>query len=181
MFDRPDEIIYYLNLLLINDGRATVDKNDIFNFNGDLKKDAEDKLRDYFKGYVSYIRSEKPDHFPFRIYPNNSLIPSFDKYMSGSPIDTERKIKYTKIILCDMQNVQANTYLYHYNKEHIKNTNIDNKNLLEDNEITEADMNSLVKYNNTDKGGIRYLSELTKISNIVFPISSKENSMKTNR
>lgn len=72
MFDRPDEIIFYINLLLQNDGRQIINKSDIFNKNdGTLKLDAENKLREVFKGYVSYVRGEKPFSFPFRIYPKN--------------------------------------------------------------------------------------------------------------
>lgn len=208
MFDRPDEIIYYMNLLLLNDKRPPINKNDIFTINGTLKPNIEDKLREYFKGYVSYIRSEKPETFPFRIYPKDALVPAFSKYMSGDIINPEKRLKYTKIVLCDMENVQLNTYLYHYFKDYkriinknnnsnvnnsnnnlnesdsnvsISNSDIDDKNLLEDNEVDEEDLNKgLVNYDENKKGGIRYLSILSFISIIVFPVSSKNSQEKLN-
>ncbi len=194
MFDRPDEIIFYINLLLLNDKRPPIDKNDIFTIQGTLQPNIEDKLRNYFKGYISYIRSEKPETFPFRIYPKNAVVPVFNRFMSGDIINPEKRLKYTKILLCDMENVQANTYLYHYfndykriiNKEHStkkKNINeIDDKNLLEENEIEEEDLNNgLINYEENKKGGIRYLSILSFISIIVFPISNKNSPIKSNK
>jgi hypothetical protein len=205
MFDRPDEIIYYMNLLLLNDKRPPIDKNDIFTIQGTLKPNIEDKLRDYFKGYISYIRSEKPETFPFRIYPKNAIVPIFNRYMSGDIIDPDKRLKYTKILLCAMENVQANTYLYHYyndykrviNKKNSKSKNsdsninennnsnineIDDKNLLEENEIEEEDINNdLVNYEENKKGGIRYLSILSFISIIVFPVSNKNSPVKSDK
>jgi hypothetical protein len=215
MFDRPDEIIFYMNLLLLNDKRQPIDKNDIFTIQGTLKPNIEDKLRDYFKGYISYIRSEKPETFPFRIYPKDACIPLFNKYMSGDVINPDKRLKYTKILLCDMENVQANTYLYHYfndykrvinknpiskkrdkkkdgKKKHKSDSNnsninsnineIDDKNLLEENEIDEDDLNNgLINYEENKKGGIRYLSILSFISIIVFPVSNKNSPVKSNK
>jgi len=153
MFDKPDEIIYYMNLLLLNDGREPINKDDIFTATGTLKEGAEDLLREYFKGYVSYIRSEKPDTFPFRVYPNNSIVPTISKYMSGAEIDKEKLLKYTRVVMCDMKNIQANTYLYYYLSESKKNKkllhklnnlnkpNLDNVNLIADYNIEEGDIN----------------------------------------
>ena len=60
MFDRADEIIFYLNLLLENDNRKKINKADIFNIKDDsLKKGAEELLKKYLTGYISYIRAEK--------------------------------------------------------------------------------------------------------------------------
>ena len=152
MFDKPDEIIYYMNLLLLNDGREPINKDDIFTSTGTLKDGADEKLREYFKGYVSYIRSEKPDTFPFRVYPSNSVIPSITKYMSGADIDKDKLLKFTRVILCNMSNIQANTYLYYYLSESKKNKklldklnelnkpNLDNVNLIEDYDIQEEDI-----------------------------------------
>ena len=84
MFDRPDEIIFYINLLLENDKRKLISKSDIFNSkDGSLKPNAIDILKDVLKGYVSYVRAEKPFIFPFRIYPKNSIVPKIEYYLSG--------------------------------------------------------------------------------------------------
>ena len=208
MFDRPDEIIFYLNLLLQNDGREKINKNDIFNSkDSSLKPGAELILKNSFKGYVSFMRAEKPFIFPFRIYPKNTVVPTHIKYyMSGDLIPENKRIKYTKIALSRMHGVQLNTYLYYYEKKlmegKIKKQN-DNVNIVE-NEIEEININngngngknngnSNGKNNgngngknnengngknnddqsdldNTNKRLI--LPELTKISNIVFPVKN---------
>ena len=114
MFDRPDEIIFYINLLLQNDGREKIDKNEIFNVkDGTLKLHGEKKLREVFTGYISYIRAEKPYIFPFRIYPKRCEIPRIEYTMSGDKIDKSKQINFTKIVLCEMKGVQYNTY-YNY-------------------------------------------------------------------
>ncbi len=118
MYDRPDEIIFYINLLLANDGRPKLDKNKIFNpKNGNLLPGAEDTLRDLFRGYVSFVRGEKPFVFPFRFYPPNAIVPKMNFTMSGLRIEDNKKMKYTPIVPCPMKSVQENTYIYYFNKK----------------------------------------------------------------
>ena len=181
MFDRPDEIIFYINLLLQNDGRDLINKSDIFNSNdGTLKPDADQKLRNIFKGYISYVRAEKPFIFPFRIYPKESTVPTnINYYMSGQKIEEDKKIKYTKLILCPMKNIQENTYIYYFDKKlkdgKIKE-NIDNKNLSYDADNIE-NINANIE-NIDEKKGMGLLFDLTKISNITYPVADSENSNK---
>ena len=106
MYDRPDEIIFYINLLLENDGREKINKYDIFNIkDGTLKEGAEKLLRQIFTGYVSFMRAEKPYDFPFRIYPKNSMIPKVDYYIDGKKIDKNKIIKYTKLEWSTRKNI----------------------------------------------------------------------------
>jgi hypothetical protein len=172
MFDRPDEIIFYINLLLQNDRRPKIDKNTIFNSkDGTLKPGAEEILRNIFKGYISYVRGEKPETFPFRIYPDNSVIPDVKNvkyYMSGQKIDNEKKIKFTKLILCDMIGVQNNTYQYYFNKK-IEEGKI--KDELDQADFT-ADIENLIDVDEEishKKKEMGILFDLTKISNITYP------------
>jgi hypothetical protein len=173
MFDRPDEIIFYINLLLQNDGRKKIDRSEIFDSkDGTLKPNANAKLREIFKGYVSYIRAEKPFIFPFRIYPKNTIIPNIDYYMDGQKIEDNKKIRYTKIIPCPMQDIQLNTYLYYLNKKFkngklnkifdIKDEDIDEEN------IESEDINSEETINGNRKT-MGMLLDLTKISIMVYP------------
>jgi len=165
MFDRPDEIIFYINLLLLNDGRPKINKSDIFSSkDGLLKEGAEELLKDIFKGYVSYVRAEKPFIFPFRIYSKEAVVPKDEYYMSGSKIDINKQIQFTKLILCPMKNVQSNTYL-HYLEKKIKQ-NLDNLDLV--------DININNIENNKKNIGYSYLFDLTKISNIVYPIKNED-------
>jgi hypothetical protein len=160
MFDRPDEIIFYINLLLQNDGREKIDRNDIFHAkDGTLKANAEEKLKKIFKGYVSYIRGEKPYIFPFRVYPKESAIPTSKYYMDGSEIHNNKKIKYTKLILCKMKDIQSNTYMKTFEKK-IKNIDSENSNNIS---VSEEEN---IHENKRDIG----LMDLIKISNVTYPI-----------
>ena len=168
MFDRPDEIIFYLNLLLENDKRKLINKNEIFNLkNGTLKEGAEKKLKELFTGYVSYIRGEKPYNFPFRIYPPEANVPKIEYYMSGLKIEQHKQIQFAKLIMCEMKNNQLNTYLYCLNKK-IKEgrlkRDIDNK---------EDVINDDIELN--EKKELGSLRDLIAISNISYPISKNKN------
>ena len=112
MFDRQDEIIYLMNLLLINDGKEEIEKDDIFNKDQTLKDGASEKLREVFKGYISYIRGENPDSFPMKFFPSNAITnPPIEYDMGGNKIDKTKKIQYTPIVLCPMSGIQHNTYM----------------------------------------------------------------------
>ena len=179
MFDRPDEIIFYINLLLQNDGREKINSSDIFNkIDGTLKPNAHLLLKEVFKGYVSYMRASKPFLFPFRIYPNDAIVPkNIHYYMNGEPIKKEKKIKYTKLVLTNMKDVQLNTYLYYFNKK-ISNINNNNTNSTNNNDKNNKNnnknknnKNNILANTESENDTIGLLSNLTKISNIVYPIA----------
>ena len=174
MFDRPDEIIFYINLLLQNDGRPKIDKNEIFNIkDGTLKVDAEKKLKEVFKGYVSYIRGEKPLIFPFRIYPKECVIPKIEYSISGKKIENSKQIQFTELVLCTMKNTQLKTYNYYLKK--IKDINI--KNNINNFELNNLDINS---NDDNDKKSMKQLLSLTQISNITYPIINNNNNSENN-
>ena len=179
MFDRPDEIIFYINLLLMNDGKKTINKSDIFNAkDGTLKNDAEKILKDIFTGYVSFVRSEKPYIFPFRVYPKKTVIPKILFNMLGTKVNPDKKIKFTKLFLCEMSGVQQDTYFYYLNKIK-KNKKIKSN---ENNENENEDENSSVvnSKNKNEKKDINELNNLIKISNIVYPKLDGNNSNNSN-
>lgn len=166
MFDRADEIIFYLNLLLENDNRPIINKSDIFNIKEDsLKVGAEELLRKYLTGYVSYIRAEKPFIFPFRLDVNEANVPNI-KYNFNGELLGNKKIKYTKVICLKMNKIQNNTYIYYYNNK-LKNNNIKKEKNV--NEFKEDEYENYLNYNNDDKKKI-YHFDLTQISNIVYPM-----------
>ena len=75
MYNSYEEIIWLLNLMNINDGRAPVIKKNIFNTDGTFVINNEgdstgkDLLINKSIGYISYIRGENPYTFPYRIWP----------------------------------------------------------------------------------------------------------------
>jgi len=68
IFDNYTEIEFILNLLLVNDNRAPIQKSKIFKRNGEISE----KFRRKLTGYVSYIRGNDPIKFPLKIYPKLS-------------------------------------------------------------------------------------------------------------
>ena len=80
LFNSYKEIIWLVNLMNINDKRATIDISEIFdaegNFkepqdlgNGEITESGKDLLMRKLNGYISYVRGENPYSFPYRIYP----------------------------------------------------------------------------------------------------------------
>ena len=70
MYNSYKEIIWLLNVMNMNDRRGRVDVTDVFDKNGDFKKNGEELLIRKATGYVSFVRGENPYTFPYRVYPN---------------------------------------------------------------------------------------------------------------
>lgn len=75
MYNTAPEIIYLLNLLLLNDTKdrsKEIIMSDVFRNNGEFTENGETILAKYIKRYVSYMRGENPDSFPLRLTPPES-------------------------------------------------------------------------------------------------------------
>ena len=70
MYNSYKEIIWLLNLMNVNDKRGKIDVKDIFDKNGNFKKNGEELLIRKATGYISFVRGENPYTFPYRVYPN---------------------------------------------------------------------------------------------------------------
>ena len=61
----------------------TIDKKISFIYDENDKIQLEDSVKDILydksRGYISYLRGENPISFPYRLYPNNSIIEISDK------------------------------------------------------------------------------------------------------
>ena len=81
MFNHPNEIIWILNMLLINDNRGKINSNNIEYVEEDggitLSKKSEKIIKENSKGYISYLRGENPYTFPHRLTPQNNIIKPF--------------------------------------------------------------------------------------------------------
>ena len=80
MFDSYSEIIWILNLLLLNDKRYPITQREVFTAKGEFKTQkgeeiGKDLLIRKSTGYVSYVRGENPFTFPYRIWPQVALNP----------------------------------------------------------------------------------------------------------
>jgi superfamily II DNA or RNA helicase len=70
MYNSYKEIIWLLNLMNINDRRGKLSITDVFDKNGNFKKNGEELLIRKATGYISFVRGENPYTFPYRVYPN---------------------------------------------------------------------------------------------------------------
>ena len=70
MYNTYKEIIWLLNLMNTNDRRGRIEVKDIFDKNGDFKKNGEEMLIRKSTGYISFVRGENPYTFPYRVYPS---------------------------------------------------------------------------------------------------------------
>lgn len=96
MYNNYLEMIFLLNLLLINDKKAEIKTLDIFNADGTFKPRGEELLGRFITPYVSYMRGETPLTFPIRLEPVNA--PFLKMWPNASPdnkvlnlSDTERE------------------------------------------------------------------------------------------
>ena len=75
MYNSYKEIVWLINLMNLNDRRATFDIADVFDERGNFRLDEDgreigkDLLIRKATGYVSFVRGENPYTFPYRIYP----------------------------------------------------------------------------------------------------------------
>jgi chemotaxis protein histidine kinase CheA len=81
LYNSQEEIIPVVNILNMNDKRAVITEDQVFDKKGNFVKEmknangvviqesGDDLLRRKLTGYVSYVRGENPYTFPYRIYP----------------------------------------------------------------------------------------------------------------
>ena len=127
MFNSYKEIVWLLNLMNMNDKRGIVSVSDIFDKDGQFKKDlttGEDIGRELLirkaTGYVSYVRGENPYTFPFRVFPDrfapNYTFKNIDEYpkyqINGRKIPNDRKINKLSLYLTAIGNYQQLGYKY---------------------------------------------------------------------
>jgi len=157
MYDQPKEIIFLLNLLLLNDKRDTIKISDVFDSNGIIKSNGDKILTEASRGYVSYLRGENPITFPLRLYSPESVVPKMIKYdIRGKILKPDERIRYLRLVLCNMSEYQFKAY-----QEILKGTdtkNIDNVNNENDNNVS-----------NNKRKGMSGLSNLIYVSNIIYP------------
>jgi superfamily II DNA or RNA helicase len=123
LFNSYKEIIWLTNLMNVNDKRAIIETNDVFDADGNLKEATADKeggrelLMRKLTGYISYVRGENPYSFPMRIYPNQFAskhsITSIDYptiQMNGTPV--EEPIKHIPIYVNTIGSYQKKAYQY---------------------------------------------------------------------
>lgn len=73
MFNSYKEIIFLLNLILLNEKKGGLSESDIFYQDGTFREGGEELLGSIAQRYISYMRGENPDIFPLRLSPSDTL------------------------------------------------------------------------------------------------------------
>jgi hypothetical protein len=71
MYNSHEEILFLLNLLLINDKRPVLLRSDVFNRDGTFTLGGKEVLGAISSTYVSFMRGENPLTFPLRLQPQS--------------------------------------------------------------------------------------------------------------
>ena len=116
MFDTPSEIVGLINLLLLNDKKPILKRDEVFDGKDNIKMpNGKDLLIHKTRGYISYMRGENPLAFPLRLYPESHSnlikekdVPQVD--IKGGDIEEEERIQNLKIIGCPMVKDQLQVY-----------------------------------------------------------------------
>jgi hypothetical protein len=86
MYNSYREIIFMLNMLLMNDKKATITEADIFDKEGSITENGKKILTHVSQRYVSFMRGENPISFPVRLFPDN--VPAITSYPDNNPRGT---------------------------------------------------------------------------------------------
>ncbi len=99
MYNTYKEIIFVLNLLLLNDKKSTIVESDIFDKDGNIKENGKRILSYCAQRYISFMRGENPISFPVRLFPQN--VPKIESYPDmnprGTPINESDKLFHTHL------------------------------------------------------------------------------------
>ncbi len=132
----PKEIIFIINLLLVNDKREKMNPNAIMNKNGDLKENGAETLAENIRGYISFLTGEHPFTFPEKIFPkisSNAEKPTaFINSKFGRDIfekGTYDPLEEYTLVLCKMMGAQIRTYMEYANSVSMVGGNTNEKHL----------------------------------------------------
>jgi len=149
MYNMSSEIIWILNMLLINDNRTTIAEKDIFDKEGDLINGS--KLKEKSSGYISYLRGENPISFPVKLYPRHDPDKVMTKHnclgidIFGKPIDEDKLLSFLELYSSSLKGHQLKIY-----------------------------MNECIKFKDQEKLRIEDETVLLQLSDIVYPGSEDD-------
>ncbi len=166
MYDSPEEILWIMNTLLLNDKRKPIKSIKLFDNNLNINPDFANILTKWSNNYVSYMKSSDPKHFPSKLYPtvnnDNSILKKEDIYrfdIYGNEIKGNQNIDDLVLLKTEMSEYQKTIYniLKRQNKKFMESEEIK----LEEEE------------DNENKKNIFF--DLSQISNVVFSKSIEYN------
>jgi len=178
MYNNYMEIVWLLNLMNMNDRRATMDVRDVFESNGDFVKNekgeevGKELLIRKATGYVSYVRGNNPYTFPYAVYPilfspDNTFpkIPYPNFQMNGKPIEEKDKIKILSLYLTEIGEYQSLGYQYLMDQLQRKSNVITTK---------KGVVRNMPTFENIESFGYALLQLPIEALNIVYPLEGLE-------
>jgi hypothetical protein len=112
MYNNYREIIFLLNLLLLNDKRLRLKESDIFAPNGSFVPGGEEKLGNAAAAYISFMRGENPLSFPIRLKPAIASIENWpERNPKGDPVDSGIQVKNLPLVPVLFEGDSLNDYL----------------------------------------------------------------------
>jgi hypothetical protein len=184
MYDKPQEIVYLLNLLLLNDKREPIKISDVFDSRGHVKKGGEKILKEASRGYISYLRGENPITFPIRLYPTEAKTPKIKYDIYGDKISPTDELKYLKLVLDPMSDNQykwykktlqgtSNKELSESENEYNKTLNNTNNNTNNNNNKNNNNKNNNNKNNNNNNNNKNKNNNNNNNNNVVEKTENK--------
>ena len=140
MYNLSNEIIWILNMLLLNDKKPIIMEKDIFDKEGNLIN--EELLKDKSKGYISYLRGENPISFPVRLYPKHDLKRIIKNPKKGETdlrpdndifekkLNKESKLSFLELYSSPLKDKQLDIYMNECLKHKGPKLQIDTENIL---------------------------------------------------
>ena len=108
MYNMANEIVWLLNILLMNDKRAPLKEKEIFKETGRFVNENSKKLLlEAAQGYISYVRSENPFDFPLKLEPTGDNIytpqPKIEWKMGKDGVRKKKEIKISSDLIKDIK------------------------------------------------------------------------------
>ena len=172
--NQPKEILWLINLLLLNDNRGTIREDEIFNLDGSFAPDGKELLLKKSRGYISYMRSEDPVTYPERtnmlLAENENFRVYYPGIHGGLKMEKARSkdnYKYLPLIDNPMSIPQYVNYLQTINQNKSDKFTTFKKGLMGNN--AKAKQNLIMMFPKKYKGGIHEF-ELSNSSEECFKI-----------
>jgi superfamily II DNA or RNA helicase len=191
MYNSYKEIIWLVKLMNINDKRASIDENDVFDKEGNFKEIKEPEaqegkteeeggkaeggkaeggrelLQRKLIGYISYVRGENPYTFPYRIYPStfspeNTITPEKYPTIQMNKKPIEEPIKNIPVYTSIIGEYQQKGYEFILENMRKKSFNKSN---------TYGDETIMPSFENMERFGYNILQIPLEALNIVYPSS----------
>lgn len=130
MFNQAEEIVFILNLMILNDGYEPIKSQHVFK-DGKLTEEGANILANASRARISYVRGENPYAFPVRLYPDQKrdkrVFMTTDKPKKdifGLDIKEKNTLEKMHLVKSYMSDEQIKVYgkveeLYESNKAHI--------------------------------------------------------------